>query len=162
MSLQLAAPLGPEDMTVQPMEDASPTKWHLAHTTWFFETFICSSIIPSRRSLTNLQLSLQLGTMKARRLLTSSWRGVRTRPSVERVTAYRADVDDALDRVSRPALIRTRTSRVRWRSGVNHEQQHQELLLTDILALFAASPSQPAHRAPKAAFGRAERCRLRV
>lgn len=146
-SLELAGPLSPEDMVVQPMDDASPTKWHLAHVTWFFETFILSKYLPGYKLFDesfnfcfNSYYESQ-GPRQPRGL-----RGLLTRPSVDRVMAYRRHVDDHL-----VALAVTRSAEVARlvEIGINHEQQHQELLLTDILALFAANPLRPAYRPSK-------------
>jgi ergothioneine biosynthesis protein EgtB len=147
LSLELAEPLSPEDMTVQPMDDASPTKWHLAHVTWFFETFLLAKHLPGYKIFDdtfhfcfNSYYESQ-GPRQPR-----PRRGMLTRPSSERVFAYRAHVDEALARLlatdqgAEPEVTRL------VEIGINHEQQHQELLLTDILALFAANPLRPAYR----------------
>jgi ergothioneine biosynthesis protein EgtB len=149
-SRELARPLGPEDMTGQAMEDASPTKWHLAHVTWFFETFILLVHLPAYRVFDDTfgycfnSYYESLGPRQPR-----PRRGVLTRPSAERVMAYRAHVDEGLARLCdggvEPGSDIARLIEV----GINHEQQHQELLLTDILALFAANPLRPAYRAPR-------------
>jgi ergothioneine biosynthesis protein EgtB len=150
LSEDLARPLSPEDMTVQAMEDASPTKWHLAHVTWFFETFILTKHLPGYRVFDetfNYCFNSYYESQGPRQ--PRPRRGVLTRPSAERVLAYRAHVDDGLselfargvDAGSEPARL--------IEIGINHEQQHQELLLTDILALFAANPLRPAYRAPR-------------
>jgi ergothioneine biosynthesis protein EgtB len=147
LSRELAEPLSAEDMVVQPMDDASPTKWHLAHVTWFFETFILAKHLPgyavfddSFNYCFNSYYESQ-GPRQPR-----PRRGVLTRPSSERVMAYRAHVDAALARLCadgvEPGCEVARLIEV----GINHEQQHQELLLTDILALFAANPLRPAYR----------------
>src|SRR5262245_32499764 len=145
LSHELAAPLSPEDMTVQAMEDASPTKWHLAHVTWFFETFILVKHLAGYRLFDesfnycfNSYYESQ-GTRQPR-----PKRGLLTRPSIERVLAYRAHVDDGL-RALLADSIDAEVARL-IEIGINHEQQHQELLLTDILALFAANPLRPAYR----------------
>ncbi len=147
LSLELAEPLSAEDMTVQPMDDASPTKWHLAHVTWFFETFILAKHLPGYRAFDpdfNYCFNSYYESQGPRQPRPK--RGVLTRPSAERVFAYRAHVDEALAKLLArgvgPGSEITRLVEV----GINHEQQHQELLLTDILALFAASPLQPAYR----------------
>jgi hypothetical protein len=150
LSIELAAPLSAEDMTVQAMDDASPTKWHLAHTTWFFETFVLA------RYLDNYELFDETfnycfnsyyehqGPRQPR-----PKRGLLTRPSIDRVLDYRAHVDHALEKlVGNDAELRPELSRL-IEIGVNHEQQHQELMLTDILALFAANPLRPAYRAAR-------------
>jgi ergothioneine biosynthesis protein EgtB len=144
LSLDLAAPLSPEDMTVQAMPDASPTKWHLAHTTWFFETFVLIPHLPGYR-LYNEAFSFcfnsyyeAVGARQPR-----AYRGLLTRPTSEQVFAYRAHVDEALDRLLSGRSVDTVAGLIEI--GINHEQQHQELLLTDILALFAANPLRPAY-----------------
>jgi ergothioneine biosynthesis protein EgtB len=146
--VELAAPLTAEDMTVQAMDDASPTKWHLAHTTWFFEAFVLAPHLPGY-CLFDEEFNYcfnsyyeRLGPRQPR-----PERGLLTRPSLDRVLAYREHVDHALMKL----LVRNAASEPAWAHlieiGVNHEQQHQELMLTDILALFAANPLQPAYRA---------------
>jgi ergothioneine biosynthesis protein EgtB len=152
LSLELAQPLSPEDMTVQPMDDASPTKWHLAHVTWFFETFILAKQLPGYRTFDpdfNYCFNSYYESKGPRQ--PRPRRGVLTRPSSERVLAYRAHVDEALAKLMArgvsPGSEITRLIEV----GINHEQQHQELLLTDILALFAANPLRPAYRAARQA-----------
>jgi ergothioneine biosynthesis protein EgtB len=146
VSLELAGPLSPEDMTVQPMEDASPTKWHLAHVTWFFETFVLAKYargyVPFDEAFSFCFNSYYeaVGPRQPR-----THRGLLTRPSAERVMAYRAHVDDALAALLSDHIIDPDLATL-IEIGINHEQQHQELLLTDILALFAASPLRPAYR----------------
>ena len=146
LSLELAAPLSPEDMTVQAMDDASPTKWHLAHVTWFFETFILAKHLPGYRVFDetfNYCFNSYYESQGARQPRPK--RGLLTRPSIDRVMAYRAHVDEGL----RALLSRGVDAEVArlMEIGINHEQQHQELLLTDILALLAANPLHPAYRA---------------
>jgi len=149
LSRELAEPLSPEDMTVQAMEDASPTKWHLAHVTWFFETFILVAHLPGYRVFDDTfgycfnSYYESLGPRQPR-----PRRGVLTRPSAERVMAYRAHVDEGLARLCEGGLEPGSEIARLIEVGINHEQQHQELLLTDILALFAANPLRPAYRAP--------------
>lgn len=149
-SQSLAAPLSDEDQTVQAMPDASPTKWHLAHTTWFYEAFILSEYLdgydvfdPDFAYCFNSYYE-QKGARQPR-----AARGLLTRPSVEGVRAYRAHVDDALmalrNRVERDPTLAASVLPL-LELGINHEQQHQELLLTDILALFAANPLLPAYK----------------
>ena len=148
LSLELAAPLSPEDMTIQPMDDASPTKWHLAHTTWFFETFVLRLHALDYRVFDEAfaycfnSYYESEGDRQPR-----PSRGLLSRPSSERVLAYRAHVDGALERL----LTRAPTAEIARLTeiGINHEQQHQELMLTDILALFAASPFHPAYQEPR-------------
>ena len=150
LSTELAGPLSAEDMTVQAMDDASPTKWHLAHTTWFFETFVLAPYLSGYQLFDeafnycfNSYYECQ-GTRQPR-----PKRGLLTRPSLDRIFAYREHVDRALTKL----LAQQTASPPGWTHplevGINHEQQHQELMLTDILALFAANPLRPAYRAAK-------------
>ena len=143
-SVALAAPLSPEDCSAQSMPDASPTKWHLAHTTWFFETFILERAEPGFQPFD-----------PAYRVLFNSYyqgvgeqhprpqRGLVTRPGLAEVRAYRANVD------TRIAALLSRTDRPELRElmelGLQHEQQHQELLLTDIKHLLAMNPLHPVY-----------------
>jgi ergothioneine biosynthesis protein EgtB len=132
---------------VQAMEDASPTKWHLAHVTWFFETFILQHHLRGYRLFDerfNFCFNSYYESQGERQ--PRQRRGLLTRPASAEVFAYRAYVDEALhalfDRGVDPAGEIARLVEI----GINHEQQHQELLLTDILALFAQSPLRPAYR----------------
>ncbi|MBX9588235.1 MAG: ergothioneine biosynthesis protein EgtB [Hyphomonadaceae bacterium] len=147
LSHELAAPLSAEDMTVQAMEDASPTKWHLAHVTWFFETFILAKHLTAYRPFDtsfNYCFNSYYESQGPRQPRTK--RGVLTRPSSERVMAYRAHVDAALAKLVADGVDTDSDLARLIEIGINHEQQHQELLLTDILALFAANPLRPAYR----------------
>lgn len=142
----LAAPLGIEDQVAQANEEASPTKWHLAHTTWFFETFVLEPFLPGYRIFAdrfnycfNSYYEAQ-GERQPRAI-----RGLLTRPTSLEVQDYRAHVDDALQTLFTSASADDPTVRDRIEIGVNHEQQHQELLLTDILSLFALNPLRPAY-----------------
>ena len=140
----LAAPLSPEDQQVQSMPDASPTKWHLAHTTWFFETFVLAPHLPGYEAfdpdfayLFNSYYDA-LGPRPVR-----AERGAMTRPGLEQILAYRRHVDAAMQRlfaapngVAHEGLIRL---------GLNHEQQHQELILSDIKHLLSLNPLAPAY-----------------
>jgi ergothioneine biosynthesis protein EgtB len=147
LSHELVRPLTAEDMVVQAMEDASPTKWHLAHVTWFFETFILSKYLPGYRPFDdafNYCFNSYYETQGPRQPRPK--RGVLTRPSSERVFAYRAHVDEALGKLFAQGVEPGSEVARLVEVGINHEQQHQELLLTDILALFAANPLRPAYR----------------
>jgi len=147
-SLALAAPLSAEDQCIQSMPDASPTKWHLAHTTWFFETVLlqphASGYAPFDSRFHYLFNSYYeaLGPRHPR-----PQRGLLTRPSVEAVHAYRAHVDEAvlalLDTASGPLWAQIEPIVV---LGLQHEQQHQELLVTDILHALSCNPLLPAYR----------------
>jgi ergothioneine biosynthesis protein EgtB len=148
ISLKLAAPLSDEDQVVQAMDDASPTKWHLAHTTWFFEAFVLPRFLPGYGVFDETfeycfnSYYESVGPRHPR-----PKRGLLTRPSGDQVRAYRAHVDEALERLFDTDLTDEALSLVEL--GINHEQQHQELLLTDILSLFASQPLKPAYREAK-------------
>jgi ergothioneine biosynthesis protein EgtB len=150
LSHELAAPLSAEDMTVQAMEDASPAKWHLAHVTWFFETFILAKHLPHYRPFDdtfNYCFNSYYESQGPRQ--PRPQRGVLTRPSSERVMAYRAHVDEGLAKLFALGVEPESEIARLIEVGINHEQQHQELLLTDILALLAANPLRPAYRNPR-------------
>jgi ergothioneine biosynthesis protein EgtB len=142
LSEMLAKPLSDADATVQAMADASPAKWHLAHVTWFFETFILRDEVEGYRPFDDRFSYLFNSYYEAEGARHSrAHRGLLTRPTLGEILNYRRHVDaalcDALPRLSPEAgdLVAL---------GLNHEQQHQELLLTDILYLFAQNPLQPA------------------
>ena len=144
-TLALAAPLTAEDCQVQSMPDASPAKWHLAHITWFFETFLLEPHEPkfkpfdaSFRVLFNSYYQ-GVGEMHPR-----AQRGLITRPTLAEVKLYRASVDDRMQRLlatrgEEPALAALAML------GLQHEQQHQELLLTDIKHALSFSPGHAAY-----------------
>jgi ergothioneine biosynthesis protein EgtB len=142
-----AAPLGPEDQVVQPMPDASPTKWHRAHTTWFFEQFLLVPHLASYRVFDDAFAYLfnsyyvAAGPRHAR-----PRRGLITRPDLARVAAYRVHVDEAVERLLACADDTRLQEILRiLETGLHHEQQHQELLLTDILHVFAQNPIAPVY-----------------
>jgi ergothioneine biosynthesis protein EgtB len=152
-SAKLAENLAPEDCVVQSIPDVSPTKWHLAHTTWFFETFILKKWKPGYRDAVPEYAYLfnsyynAAGTMHRRDL-----RGLISRPTVDETKKYRASVnadiddlvsnaDEKLFREIEPILV----------LGIHHEQQHQELLVTDIKHVFAQNPLYPVFRGRDAA-----------
>ena len=145
LSLQLAKPLSDEDQVVQAMDDASPTKWHLAHTTWFFEAFLLPRFLPGYKLFNDrfeYCFNSYYETVGPRHPRPK--RGLLTRPSAEAVRAYRAYVDEALEDFFATDVPEQAAALIEL--GINHEQQHQELLLTDILSLFAAEPLKPAYR----------------
>jgi ergothioneine biosynthesis protein EgtB len=141
---RLAAPLGPEDQTVQSMPDVSPTKWHRAHTTWFFETFVLADFAESYapyderyRFLFNSYYEA-VGPRHAR-----PERGLITRPGVAEIGTYRATVDEAmltLLAVDVPPRVDELVE-----LGRHHEQQHQELLVMDIKHVLSCNPLRPAY-----------------
>ena len=143
LTLDLAAPLSDADATVQPFPDASPAKWHLAHTNWFFETFVLRDHVPGYQRFDEryhfLFNSYYEGEGERQ---PRPKRGMLSRPSLDEVREWRRHVDDALERTL-PGLSPDVLALVEL--GINHEQQHQELLLTDILATFAENPLEPAY-----------------
>jgi ergothioneine biosynthesis protein EgtB len=138
----LAAPLTPEDQCVQSMPDASPVKWHRAHMTWFFEEFI---LRPSRENYRvfdedyRFLFNSYYDTVGARH--PRPMRGLLTRPEASRIAAYRAHVDEAMLRFL-PRAPKAALGLVEL--GLHHEQQHQELLVTDMLDAFSRNPLAPA------------------
>ncbi len=143
LTLDLAAPLGEADANLQPFADASPAKWHLAHSTWFFETFVLRDHVPGYRPYDEryhfLFNSYYEGEGERH---PRPKRGMLSRPTLAEVRDWRARVDEALDRAM-PALTPAALDCIEL--GINHEQQHQELLLTDLLAGLAENPLEPAY-----------------
>jgi ergothioneine biosynthesis protein EgtB len=144
-SERLAAPLAPEDQVVQTMPDVSPTKWHLAHVTWFFEKFVLAPNLPGYRVFDERWDYLfnsyyyTVGQMHAR-----PERGLLSRPTVAEVLAFRKHVDEAMERLLEGAEDDPDLA-FRVTLGLNHEQQHQELLLTDIKHVLWTNPLAPAY-----------------
>lgn len=145
-TVRLARPLSDADATIQSMPDASPAKWHLAHTTWFFETFV---LVPSAAGYRPFDEKYgylfnsyydNIGERHAR-----AKRGMLSRPSLSEILDYRHYVDEAI----RSHLSGRKPNQELVLLGLHHEQQHQELLLTDILHAFSQNPTHPAYRSPK-------------
>lgn len=142
LSLDLVAPLSDADATVQSMDDASPAKWHLAHTSWFFETFVLRDHVPGYQAFDPAYAYLFNSYYEAEGARHARpRRGMLTRPSLDAICAYRAHVDAAILRAL-PGL--GNEIRALIELGLNHEQQHQELMLTDMIHLFAQNPLHPA------------------
>lgn len=151
LSVSLAEPLSAEDMAAQAMEEASPTKWHLAHVTWFFETFVLKPHLDGYRIFDesfNFCFNSYYEAMGTRQPRAA--RGLLTRPSAQDVLDYRRHVDEGLVRLAERGFSPTGDVSRLIEIGINHEQQHQELLLTDILALFTLSPLRPQYRQGRA------------
>ncbi len=145
---EIAAPLSAEDQQVQSMPDVSPTKWHQAHVTWFFETFLLKPGLPGYEAFHPAFVYLfnsyyeAVGPRHARPA-----RGLLSRPPLAEIVAYQAHVDAAMERLVADSSVE------RWSGmaglfelGLNHEQQHQELMLTDIKHVFSTNPLHPAYR----------------
>lgn len=143
----LAAPLSAEDMLVQSMADASPTKWHLAHTTWFFEEFVLARFDPSHRWVDERWRVLfnsyyeSAGPRHPRMA-----RGLLSRPSLAEVRAWRARVDEQM-----LAFLLTAEAEALGVTllGTHHEEQHQELILTDAKHMLGSNPLRPAYRSDR-------------
>lgn len=144
-SIKLAASLSPEDAMVQSMEDASPAKWHLAHTTWFFERFVLAARegylpVDARWDFVFNSYYHSVGPMHAR-----PRRGLLSRPALAEVLGYRHEIDARIAARFEAGDISSDLARVVL-MGTHHEQQHQELLLTDIKHAFWSNPLHPAYR----------------
>ncbi len=142
----LAAPLSAEDCAIQSMPDASPVKWHLAHTTWFFETFVLvphkpdyRAFAPEYRFLFNSYYN-SIGDRYPR-----SERGLLSRPDLEEIFAYRRHVDEALLGLLSAGYLPAEAGGL-IELGLHHEQQHQELILTDVKHLLSRNPLKPAYQ----------------
>ncbi len=151
-TLALADGLSPEDMTVQSMEDGSPTKWHLAHTSWFFETFVLGPHAPGHASPDpRFAVLFNSYYVQAGPRFSRAQRGLITRPGVEEVLAYRASVDAAMERL----LASGRAPHGLVELGCHHEMQHQELIATDLLHALSHNPLRPTYREGSAPRARA-------
>jgi ergothioneine biosynthesis protein EgtB len=144
----LCEPLAVEDYVIQSMPDASPVKWHLAHTTWFFETFVLSPHLPGYRPF-HPQFGFLFNSYY--NAVGPRWprpqRGLLSRPTVAEVYRYRAYVDEHMARLFRPGcaeLLRDLAATLVL--GLHHEQQHQELIVTDLKHALAANPLCPVYR----------------
>jgi ergothioneine biosynthesis protein EgtB len=141
----LCQPLTTEDYVVQSMPDASPTRWHLAHTTWFFETFVLSRWEPDYRPLSaDYQFLFNSYYNSVGEPFPRAQRGLLTRPTVAEVFEYRQAVDARMTRLLSRSVDQELARVVEL--GLNHEQQHQELMLTDLKHLFGCNPLGPVYR----------------
>ncbi len=157
-TLAICEPLTPEDMMVQSSPEASPAKWHLAHTAWFFESFVLREFVPGYRPFHPDFVWLfnsyyQTFAAFPEKRLRSSF----SRPGLDDILRFRAYVDEAIERLIEqnpdPEILK------RIELGANHEEQHQELLLTDILHAFFTNPLRPAYRELDAPLPRGSFCR---
>jgi ergothioneine biosynthesis protein EgtB len=146
LTTKLCEPLTIEDYVVQSMPDASPVKWHLAHTSWFYETFVLARAAPDYRPFHPSYAFLfnsyynALGDRVRR-----DQRGLLSRPTVAEVYRYRAFVDEQINQLLASSAVTAELQSV-LALGLHHEQQHQELILTDVKHLLALNPLRPAYR----------------
>ncbi|HET8938924.1 MAG TPA: ergothioneine biosynthesis protein EgtB [Polyangiales bacterium] len=152
----LCEPLEVEDYVVQSMPDASPVKWHLAHTSWFFETFVLEPFVvgyQSRHPQYRVLFNSYYQTVGPQ--FTRAQRGMLTRPTVAEVFAYRSDIDEAVLALLASKHDALPAIEARVELGLQHECQHQELLLTDLQHALAMNPLQPVYRPQLEAAGAA-------
>ena len=152
VTASLCKPLAIEDMVVQSMPDASPARWHLAHTTWFFETFVLARWESDYRPVSSdYQFLFNSYYNGVGEQFPRSRRGLLTRPTVAEVFAYRQAVDERVLRLLHKFDDENKAEIARViELGINHEEQHQELLLTDIKHMFSCNPLWPAYRSSPA------------
>jgi ergothioneine biosynthesis protein EgtB len=143
-TIELIAPLTPEDMMVQSCAEASPAKWHLAHTTWFFESFVLREFLPGYRTFNEDFVWLfnsyyqSFSAIPEKRLRASF-----SRPGLDEILRYRKHVDHGIEQLLEGDAPAEAVQRIEL--GANHEEQHQELLLTDMLHAFFSNPLRPAY-----------------
>ncbi len=148
---RLVVPLAVEDMVIQSMPDVSPTRWHLAHTTWFFETFVLRVAEPDRAPFDPAYEYMFNSYYDAvGRQFPRPRRGLLSRPTVDEVRGYRRAVDERMRALLAEGGPRAAALRDVVELGLNHEEQHQELVLTDIKHVLAQNPIHPAYRAGRA------------
>ncbi|MDB6057560.1 MAG: hypothetical protein JWO95_1404 [Verrucomicrobiales bacterium] len=147
-SEKICEPLEPEDYVIQTMPEASPTKWHMAHTSWFFETFVLKRFVPdydSRHPQYNFLFNSYYNAVGP--FFSRPHRGLLSRPTVKEVFQYRSDIDllvsELIESADEPLLEKLESIIT---LGVNHEQQHQELMVTDIKNVFWHNPLRPGYR----------------
>ena len=154
-TLSLCKPLTPEDMMVQSCAEASPAKWHLAHTAWFFESFILREFLPDYKLFNEdfpwlFNSYYRSFAQFPEKRLRSSF----SRPGLDEVLGYRSHVDDGIERLLEQGPEAEMLKRIEL--GANHEEQHQELLLTDILHAFYTNPLRPAYLRESRELGRTD------
>ncbi|MDW7695456.1 ergothioneine biosynthesis protein EgtB [Flammeovirgaceae bacterium SG7u.111] len=145
-TISLCEPLKPEDMVVQPIEDVSPPKWHLGHTTWFFENFILAEKLPGY-TLFNPRFNYLFNSYyesQGERILRSN-RGNLTRPTSAEIVAYRKQVDAGMERWLSEYFDGSEEESYLVEIGLQHEMQHQELLVTDLKYILGNNPLFPAY-----------------
>lgn len=150
ISRDITEPLSPEDQTVQSMPDCSPTKWHLAHVTWFFETFVLQPYLKEYQVYDKSYVYLFNSYYEAvGKRHPRPKRGMLTRPSLDEVQKYRDHVDNAmallLKNIESSMNATAKEVKTLVILGLAHEQQHQELIFMDILNLFSSSILKPAY-----------------
>lgn len=147
---RICQPLAIEDYVPQPMVDVSPPKWHLAHTTWFFETFVLQRFIPGYQPfhpVYNLLFNSYYNTIGTR--VARHERGFLSRPTVQEIYAYRNHVDEQLNEVEQYLTEANKTEfRQLMEIGCQHEQQHQELLITDLKYILSRNLIKPVYHQP--------------
>jgi len=150
-TMELAAPLSAEDCAIQSMPDASPVKWHLGHTSWFFETFVLEPHLAGYRvfdAAFRVLFNSYYNAVGARH--PRPQRGLISRPSLADIHAYRAHVDAATSTLLGDLVAASRLRQL-LELGIQHEQQHQELILTDVKHLLSCNPQRPAYAPTRAA-----------
>ncbi len=145
-SEHIAQPLSAEDCAIQSMPDVSPTRWHLAHTTWFFETFLLKSSAVYKVFDTQFEYLFNSYYNSIGEQFPRSQRGLISRPGLDETLAYRRHVDRAMTDWLRESDLTSQQLSV-LAIGLNHEQQHQELMLTDIKHVLSCNPLAPVYRA---------------
>jgi ergothioneine biosynthesis protein EgtB len=145
-SERLAEPLSAEDCAIQSMEDASPTKWHLAHTSWYFETFVLEPAFPEYRHFDpHFRVLFNSYYQAVGEQFMRAQRGMLSRPDLATVLAYRRHVDERLEAALNQVLLDDDALDL-VELGLHHEQQHQELILTDLKHMLSLNPMRPAYR----------------
>jgi len=154
LSDRIAQPLQPEDCVIQSMPDASPTRWHLAHTTWFFETFVLKLCSGYRSVNPQLEYLLNSYYIAVGEQFPRAARGLLSRPTLEEVRQFRRHVDQCVEAILEGAEPLSDRQLQRLELGLHHEQQHQELMLTDIKHAFSCNPLDPVYLANPLSAGK--------